>query len=173
MKACCGSWKHRPTSTLPQIVEWGLELNDDALYDAAVKAGYNHANVQRALARLVEKEYSERADPKSFGAEDWDAWYAKLFSSRSISPVLLLTSLSPRLGVVVRDVQSLTLLRSALSSFASQIGDARLEASFRSWNDATLTTRLETKSELEVGDDGFILDVMSARHDDVEWLTTR
>lgn len=171
LKACCESKKHTPTSTLPDIVELSVALNDGALYDAAVKAGYDHAAFQRALARLVEKEYSERADPTSFGAEDWDAWYATFFFH--LSPVLVLTSPSPRVGEVVTHAKFLTPLRSVLSSFASQLEHAHLQASFRSWKDATLTTQLDTKSELEVGDDVFVLDIMSARHNDVEWLTTR
>jgi len=52
MKACCGSRKHVPTSTLPQMVEWGVKF-DDALYDAAVKAGQDRPDVQRVVARLV------------------------------------------------------------------------------------------------------------------------
>ena len=141
MKACCASEKHRPTSTLPQMVQWGVELDDDALYDAAVKAGYGQGDVQQALARLLEKEHSRRANPKGFGNQDWDGWYALSFSLSlflTFCAVLTTLSLSRRLGVIVHHVPSLTRLGSVLSRFASKLGDAGIEASFYRWKDATL-----------------------------------
>ena len=90
-----------------------------------------------------------------------------------LPPFLALTYLSPSFGAVVKAVPSLTQLHSDLSCFTSQLGDAHLEASFRDWKEAALETQLETKPQFEDGDQTFILEVMGARHDDIEWLTTR
>ncbi len=72
MKACCECGKHRPASTLPQIVDWGLALGDSALYDAAVTAGYHQPNVQQLLARHIEQDFSELPELEEVRDEEWE-----------------------------------------------------------------------------------------------------
>ncbi|KAK7403543.1 hypothetical protein QQX98_010678 [Neonectria punicea] len=172
MKACFRNWKHTPKSTLPQMVQWGVALGDDALYKAAVKAGHHQPPTQKAVARLVEKEYSERANPDGFTAQDWDKWYADFYLV-SLLLSLVLTNPTLRLGVVVKTVHSITWLRTILSQIASYLEDTQLQASFSSWKDATLMTQLETKPQLEDHDHDIVIDAMLAHHNDAEWLTTR
>ncbi|OAA34201.1 hypothetical protein NOR_08602 [Metarhizium rileyi] len=150
MKACCESKKHRPKSTLPQILDWGLALGDGALYEAAVKAGHDQPKVQKTLARHIEKDFSKRAELGDSEDEQWNKW----------------------LGVVVKNVQSLTLLQSSLHGFASRIGNC-LEPSFQSWKEVTLMTQFKTKPQLQEADHDFILDLMEDHHDNMDWLSTR
>ena len=49
------------------MVQWVVELDDDTLYNAALRAGYGEGEVQQAVARLVEKEHPSRVNPKGFG----------------------------------------------------------------------------------------------------------
>lgn len=79
MKECCESSNHRPKSTLPQIVEWSVKLDNRPLYETAVKVGFFQQGVQKALARLIEQDSSKRADPEGFGAKEWNEWYVILF----------------------------------------------------------------------------------------------
>ena len=95
MIACCESEKHTPSSTLPQIVEWGLNIEDAALYKAAVRAGFG----QEQLARLVNEEYAKHApESKRFGDKEWETWYANVFFFHVLS---LRWPLTGRLGLVL------------------------------------------------------------------------
>ncbi len=74
MKACCGNSKHQPKKTIPEIVQWGMKLNDDDLYEAALNAGKDRHDVQQEVARIIENKDPERIDSEGFEAEDYDKW---------------------------------------------------------------------------------------------------
>ncbi|KPM41799.1 hypothetical protein AK830_g4682 [Neonectria ditissima] len=150
IKKCYENKKHQSSSTLPQMIQWSVTLNNDTLYEAAVAVGKYRPQVQQAIARLVEKEYTKCADPQSFEGQVWDKW----------------------LGTFVKDTDSITWLEQALSTFSSYLQDTQLKASFQSWKSATLTTQLETRPQLKDGDHDFVINAMSAHHNNTEWFTT-
>lgn len=74
MKACCQNPMFEPKSTLPKLLQWGVELDDKPLRDAAIRIGKTMPNLQSSIVERIKADYSRMVGTRAVGPEDWDQW---------------------------------------------------------------------------------------------------
>ncbi|KAH8811098.1 hypothetical protein F5884DRAFT_781170 [Xylogone sp. PMI_703] len=141
--------KNTPGITSSVIAQWAIKMNDDPLYQEAVKASIigtsmNHETL-KVVSHHLDSCFSDKPD-----AVVWDKWIGEMMN-----------------GVITLDGAS-----SVLNSLEPLLQSQPLRSSFRHWALEKIYSRLQNKAQLFPADFGFIIDAIKSRRNDSEWIMT-